>query len=158
MDPSKTYPSHHPLSFFSFSLLLIPTRGTPHHFLLFPTFSHASPDYLTLTYLLSPHVTIFLSSFLSFLFHSSDLRRNSHRTCCCLTPAAFERLGWWVPLGPTQDQPLPLRSPKVPRHDGWSGLLKVAHLGPTVSKNGITQYSILGFNNWVFTTWIVAPP
>ena len=64
-----------PLSFFSFSLLLIPTRGTPHYFLLFPTFSHASPDYLTLTYLLSPHVTIFLSSFLSFLFHSSDLRR-----------------------------------------------------------------------------------
>ena len=95
-------------------------------------------------------------SFLSF--HSSGPRKTHTERGCCLTPATIERFGWWVPLGPAQDQPLPSRSPKVPLHDGWSGLLKVAHLGPTVSKNGITPYSVLGFNSWVFTTWIVAPP
>ena len=69
--------SSQPLSFFSFSLLLIPTRGTPHHFLLFPTFSHASPDYLTLTYLF-PHTSpsfSLLSSLFSFSIQPISLLR-----------------------------------------------------------------------------------
>ena len=118
------------LSFFSFSLLLIPTRGTPHYFLLFPTFSHAPPDYLTLTYLLSPHITIFLSSFLSFLFFYSTRQvweENSHRTW--LLPHACNDWEAWM-VGPTRPRSRSTTTLKVAQGPSTWCVVRISKGGP----------------------------
>ena len=93
--------SSQPLSFFSFSLLLIPTRGTPHHFLLFPTFSHAPPDHHTLTHL-----------FHLFSFQLVRLSQNLSASC-------LQQLGTWMvgSTRPIHDGTCSPRSPRAPLED-----------------------------------------